>query len=166
MGMLDAPVREPAVAGRFYPGDATTLREQVERSLGPIATPPEPALVLVGPHAGYVYSGAIAGETWARVAVPRRFTQMTREIWSLQGRLARLTPKRANRLLEHPRFRAAYDFLALRAEAGEPLAELVDWWTRFQDADEAARAEMLAGLKPDRANKPRRRRRRRKKPAE
>lgn len=67
--------REPAVAGRFYPGDAAALRREVAELLGPPVAA-APALALVGPHAGYVYSGAIAGQTWARVLVPRRVVLM------------------------------------------------------------------------------------------
>jgi AmmeMemoRadiSam system protein B len=72
---IETALREPAVAGRFYPGDAGALRQQVAELLGP-AVRPEPALALVGPHAGYVYSGAIAGQTWARAVVPRRVVMM------------------------------------------------------------------------------------------
>jgi poly(A) polymerase len=67
------------------------------------------------------------------------------------------------RLLEHPRFRAAYDFLALRSESGEVAHELVDWWTRFQTATDDERQAML---KPDEAPKKRRRPRSRRKRAE
>lgn len=95
----------------------------------------------------------------AQIAIPRRFTQMTREIWTLQYRLPRLQAKRVVRMVEHPRFRAAYDFLALRAEAGEPLTELVNWWTRYQDVDEQGREAMLSELNP--GNRGRRRRPRR-----
>ncbi|MEQ8661079.1 MAG: polynucleotide adenylyltransferase PcnB [Gammaproteobacteria bacterium] len=98
----------------------------------------------------------------ARLAVPRRFTQTTREIWALQSRLMKPTPKRARRLLEHPRFRAAYDFLALRAETGEPLAETVAWWTAIQESDEGGRESLLSELQGTAGTgKPRRRRRRR-----
>ncbi|MCB2261915.1 MAG: polynucleotide adenylyltransferase PcnB [Candidatus Thiosymbion ectosymbiont of Robbea hypermnestra] len=69
------------------------------------------------------------------VAIPKRLTLPMREIWSLQPRLERREGKRPLRLLAHPRFRAAYDFLLLRAEAGEADAELADWWTRFQAAN-------------------------------
>jgi poly(A) polymerase len=105
----------------------------------------------------------VIAEQVARLAVPRRFTQMTREIWSLQERLLKRTPKRVQRAYEHPRFRAAYDFLALRAAAGEPLDEDVAWWTDFQDADDGGR-EALAGDSKGAgsSNRPRRRRRRRK----
>ena len=67
-----------------------------------------------------------------RTAMPRRFTGMVRDIWQLQPRLLRQSQRRPRRLLSHPRFRAAYDLLLLRAEAGEDVAQAADWWTRFQ----------------------------------
>lgn len=60
--------RSSAVAGRFYPGDAERLRADVRRYLG--EPRPRAALAVVGPHAGYVYSGGILGETYAEVEVP------------------------------------------------------------------------------------------------
>ena len=73
----------------------------------------------------------------ARTAIPRRFTRIAREIWQLQPRLKRQGGKRSLRLLAHPRFRAAYDFLLLRAQAGEDVQELADWWTHLQEQDHA-----------------------------
>ena len=70
-------------------------------------------------------------------AVPRRFTQFAREIWQLQPRLARHSNRRPHRLVEHPRFRAAYDFLLLRAESGEEVTALANWWTQFQQNNPA-----------------------------
>ncbi len=67
------------------------------------------------------------------VAVPHRFTGMARDIWQLQPRLARRANRRPHRLIANPRFRAAYDFLLLRAESGEDVGELAEWWTRFQE---------------------------------
>ena len=64
-------------------------------------------------------------------AMPRRFTHMARDIWSLQIRLKR-TRKRSIRVLMHPKFRAAFDFLLLRTQAGEPFQDLVDYWTKEQ----------------------------------
>jgi MEMO1 family protein len=63
-------VRAPAVAGRFYPGDAKRLEKDVR---GYLATDQAPAKAIgvVAPHAGYMYSGAIAGAGYARVQVPR-----------------------------------------------------------------------------------------------
>lgn len=68
----------------------------------------------------------------ATTAMPRRFTQFARDVWQLQPRLTRRAGKRSHRLLSHPKFRAAYDFLLLRAQAGEDVQELADWWTDFQ----------------------------------
>ncbi|MCG5533590.1 polynucleotide adenylyltransferase PcnB [Halorhodospira sp. 9621] len=72
----------------------------------------------------------------ARIALPKRFSIPMREIWTLQPRFARRGGKRAQRLLGHPRFRAAYDFLELRAGAGDAPAELAQWWREFQEQPE------------------------------
>jgi poly(A) polymerase len=90
----------------------------------------------------------------ARIAIPRRFEATIKEIWSLQPRFEQRAGGRPFRLLEHPRFRAAYDFLVLRAESGEMPQELADWWTLFQDTDAATREAML---RPDEAAPKRRR---------
>ena len=68
----------------------------------------------------------------ATTAMPRRFTQFARDVWKMQPRLTRLAGKRPQRLAVHPKFRAAYDFLILRGQAGEDVEELVKWWTDFQ----------------------------------
>jgi AmmeMemoRadiSam system protein B len=68
--------RQPAVAGRFYPRDPAQLAREVEAYLEVTGradvVPPAPAVAVMAPHAGYVFSGAIAGETYARVTVPER----------------------------------------------------------------------------------------------
>lgn len=79
-------------------------------------------------------------------SLPRRFSTPMVEIWSMQSRLENRSGRRAFRLLEHPRFRAAYDFLLLRGEAGEAEQELCDWWTEFQTADEPTREAMVKAL--------------------
>ncbi|MDF1827130.1 MAG: polynucleotide adenylyltransferase PcnB [Legionellaceae bacterium] len=94
--------------------------------------------------------------------IPKRHTQIIREIWLFQYRLQKRTGKRPQQLLEHPRFRAAYDFLALRALAGDESMELADWWTQFQDADFNIQNKMMA----DQKKKGTKRRRTRKKPKE
>lgn len=68
------PIREPAVAGRFYPADPENLRGEVARCLSsfPAGGAEEPAIAVVLPHAGYRYSGAIAGAALARCRVPER----------------------------------------------------------------------------------------------
>ena len=68
-----------------------------------------------------------------RIAIPKRFSIPMRELVMLQSRFERRSGRRALRLLEHPRFRAAYDFLLLRAAAGEIDAEVAAWWTRLQE---------------------------------
>lgn len=101
-----------------------------------------------------------------RVSFPKRFSLQSREIWVMQERLARGRMRNAFRLLDHPRFRAAYDFLVLRAESGEDVGELAEWWTHFQEEDEEARNRMIAAQRKQGAGKkrPRRRRRSSKKP--
>lgn len=71
MSIETPAVRNPAVAGRFYPGDADALRAEVAR-LCPANPNPARAKVVIGPHAGLMYSGSILGETYAAVDVPRR----------------------------------------------------------------------------------------------
>ena len=77
-----------------------------------------------------------------RTSMPRRFSAMARDIWTMQPRLESRRPRRVELTIAHPRFRAAYDFLCLRAEAGEPLEERAAWWTEAQgdgaDPDPAA----------------------------
>ncbi|MEW6353365.1 MAG: polynucleotide adenylyltransferase PcnB [Pseudomonadota bacterium] len=97
-----------------------------------------------------------------RIALPKRFSVPMREIWAMQPRLRQRSGKRPLRLLEHPRFRAAYDFLLLRAAAGEQdLQELCDWWTALQGAEGGERQTMTSRMPPETKT----RRRRRRKPA-
>ncbi len=112
-------------------------------------------------------AGEVLSEQIQTVAIPKRFSLVTRDIWTLQPRLMRRQGKRAFALLLHPKFRAGYDFLALRAESGEPLQELTDWWTEFQQTTATKQAEMVNGLSKTDAAAPkgRPRRRRRRKPA-
>lgn len=66
------------------------------------------------------------------VMIPKRFILMMREIWEMQIRLAKNTSRRASQLVTHPRFRAGYDFLLLREQAGELSPGLGAWWTNYQ----------------------------------
>ena len=95
----------------------------------------------------------------AKLAITRRLTATMREVWSMQPRFEQRSGTRAFRLLEAPRFRMAYDFLALRAASGEVAADLEEWWRSFQSADAETRKAMLL---PDSGPKKRRRRRRKK----
>ena len=99
----------------------------------------------------------------ARVSIPRRFSVPMREIWTMQPRFHFTRGKRPKRLAAHPRFRAAYDFLLLRARAGEVEQALADWWTDFQDTGEPP-AEAQSEERP-RSRRRRGGRRRRRKPA-
>ncbi|WP_366943753.1 polynucleotide adenylyltransferase PcnB [Nevskia sp.] len=100
-----------------------------------------------------------------RIAIPKRFSLPMREIWSLQPRFEDLRPGRAKRLMTHPRFRAAYDFLLLRAQAGEPgCAALANWWTQAQSGVVPEVPEELAEMadapEPAGEGAPKKRRRR------
>jgi len=82
----------------------------------------------------------------AHVAIPRRFALGVREMFALQPRLEHPRGRRALRVLEHPRFRAAYDLLLLRAEHGLAPREMAEWWTRIQEVSPPERAEMADAL--------------------
>lgn len=90
--------------------------------------------------------GIVISEQVKTISIPRRFTQAMREIWLLQYRLPRLYKGRILHLYEHPRFRAAYDFFALRADAGEANAAVVEWWTTFQELDQIGQEQMIEQL--------------------
>ncbi|MEW6331292.1 MAG: polynucleotide adenylyltransferase PcnB [Pseudomonadota bacterium] len=105
-------------------------------------------------------------EQLRHITIPKRFSVPMREIWSMQGRLERRAGQQAFRLLENKRFRAAYDFLLLRAETGEADQALADWWTRFQSVGENERRIMTAEFAaPGGGGGGKRRRRRRRRPA-
>jgi poly(A) polymerase len=95
----------------------------------------------------------------AKLAITRKLTATMREVWSMQPRFEGRSGQRPYRLVEAPRFRMAYDFLALRAASGEVPADLEAWWRGFAAADAEARKAMLL---PDTGPRKRRRRRRKK----
>jgi AmmeMemoRadiSam system protein B len=66
-------LREPAVAGQFYPGSAAELRREVTGYLAKGAGEKITARGCVVPHAGYIYSGGVAGAVYARLNLPKRF---------------------------------------------------------------------------------------------
>jgi len=65
-------------------------------------------------------------------AIPKRFSIPMREIWDMQLRFNNKRGKKAQNLLHNRRFRAAYDFLLLREQAGEQTGGLGQWWTEYQ----------------------------------
>ena len=90
-----------------------------------------------------------------QLAIPHRHDAIMKEIWLLQPRFEQRAGHRPLRMLETPRFRAAYDFLMLRCASGELPMELGEWWTEFQEVSAEERAEML---QPEKGPKKRRRR--------
>ncbi len=98
-----------------------------------------------------------------RISIPRRFTAPMREMLALQPRFLQMRGRRAMKLLEHRRFRAAYDFMLLRAETGEIDAEVAQFWTEAQTQSAEKRAEVFQlDAQPEKKRRPRSRRRRKK----
>ena len=99
------------------------------------------------------------------IAIPKRFSVTIREIWELQMKLEKRHGRRPDSTLEHPRFRAGYDFLLLRERSEEIPGGLGEWWTQYQIADDALRRDLIASVKDDqdklKARCPRRRSKRR-----
>jgi poly(A) polymerase len=85
-------------------------------------------------------------EAQKHVLIPRRFSLGLREMFALQPRLEHPRGRRTLRVLEHPRFRAAYDLLLLRAQSGLASQERADWWQRLQEVAPEERDEMIAAL--------------------
>ena len=118
-------------------------------------------------------SARIMSEQAARVAIPRRFSGSMEEIWLMQPRFEQRVKKRVFRLLAHPRFRAAYDFLLLRSSESPALTELAEWWTQAQQIDHQELSKQFTAQPPpvaegaveDTAPKKRRRPRRRRRKA-
>jgi poly(A) polymerase len=138
---------------------SAVLRELNERAAGPA---PDLALLMQA-------CDAVLKAQQTRVSIPRRFAVPMRELLMLQPRFNRRSGVKALSLLQHPRFRAAYDFLLLRVEAGVADVELAEWWTRIQVLPQEERVALVqarpqeppqadGGLPP--AGRRRRRRRR------
>jgi poly(A) polymerase len=94
-----------------------------------------------------------------KLAITRRVAGDIKDLWALQPRFEQRSGKRPYGVLEQPRFKAAYDFLLLRVEAGEVDREIGQWWTDFLNGDGDIRATMLLPPQADEAKKRRRRRR-------
>jgi poly(A) polymerase len=94
-----------------------------------------------------------------KLAIPRRYTTVMKEIWTMQPRFEQRSGRRPFALLTNEKFRAGFDFLVLRAMSGECPRELGGWWETFQHATPDDRTAMLKS--PEQGEKrPRRRRRR------
>lgn len=114
-----------------------------------------------------VAAADVFGKQSRSISVPKRFSLPARDIWTLQLRLRQTQPRRAERLLSHPKFRAGYDFLLLRAKIeGHPdLKELAEFWTEFQKGKETGHGARSSSGDDDAPKRPRRRRRPRNKPS-
>jgi poly(A) polymerase len=107
----------------------------------------------------------VVSQQQQRISIPKRFTVPMREMLSLQPRFEFVRGKRAMNLLEHRRFRAAYDFMLLQSEAGQVDESLAKFWTDVQTQSAEERAvsfQMQANPEKKRSS----RRRRRRKPAQ
>ena len=104
----------------WFPMLAKAQKEEEEKELHP--------LVALEHAINYTLA-----EQCRHIAIPKRLTQVIREIWFLQFQFTKRTKKRVAICLEHPRFRAAYDFLLIRSLVGDAPVELADWWTAIQD---------------------------------
>ena len=144
----DKPVTPAFLYGVFLWPDVQARRaKHMEHGM-----PPAPAMNKA--------AGQALQEQLAVTSIPKRFSLVMREIWDLQPRLEQIQPRRAERLLDHPRFRAAYDFLLLREQAGEIKPGAGDWWTRLQEAGHDERQKLLSQAPASGKRKPRRRRKR------
>ena len=122
------------------------------------------------PESLILASDSVMAEQLAVISIPKRFSGPMKEIWQLQPRLEQFRGKRAVKLLEGRRFRAAYDFLCLRSSIDSRLKPLAAWWTEVQELPERDRLDFTSrknavdGIwgdkKPEGAAKKKRRRRR------
>ncbi|TQV75617.1 polynucleotide adenylyltransferase PcnB [Aliikangiella marina] len=80
------------------------------------------------------------------IAIPKRFSLVVKEIWALQFQLVNLRKRSVERVSQHPRFRAAYDFLCLRAGDNQELKQLAQWWTDYQEVSPEIRNIMVKKL--------------------
>jgi poly(A) polymerase len=107
---------------------------------------------------------SVLDEQTEKLAIQRRFSSDMREIWFMQPRFERRQGKAIYRMIEQPRFRAACDFLQLRAASGEFDSVLAQWWMDLANANDETRAEMIedtARLPREASDAPARKRRRR-----
>ncbi|MFA5493767.1 MAG: polynucleotide adenylyltransferase PcnB [Porticoccaceae bacterium] len=159
LGNTDARIRDgkrvtPAflLAALLWPMVVKVTRHYLERGENP---------AMAVQKAG----GQVVAQQIDRIAIPRRFSMPMREIWDMQQRLPLRYGRRAEHLVELPRFRAGYDFILLREQAGEDLGGLGRWWTLYQEAGDSERLTMVKALDNKSEGDKRRRRRPRRPPA-
>ncbi|HXN15980.1 MAG TPA: polynucleotide adenylyltransferase PcnB [Usitatibacter sp.] len=132
---------------------AALLWGQVEKSLRKFEAKGEPTVPAL--HAAMHEALDAQRDT---LAIPKRFDATMKELWLMQPRFLQRGGHRPYRLLEHPRFRAAYDFFALRAASANAPQEAAKWWERFQEANPDERERMLVTEEAGPKKKRRRRR--------
>ena len=93
----------------------------------------------------------IIREQQVLTAVPRKFHGYIKDIWSLQLKLETRLGHQPYKILNHPRFRAAYDFLLLREEAARDTQGMGNWWTQFQQINRSGKIELLKSLRESRS---------------
>ena len=93
----------------------------------------------------------IIREQQVLTAVPRKFHGYIKDIWSLQLKLETRLGHQPYKILNHPRFRAAYDFLLLREKAAKDSQGIGDWWTQFQKVNRPSKIELLKSLRESRS---------------
>ena len=93
-----------------------------------------------------------------QITIPKRFSLAMRDTWHLQTQLPRRNGQQAAKSLQHPKFRAGYDFLLMREQSGEEMNQLGEWWTKYQESNETEREKMVADLGEQKPNKRRRQR--------
>ncbi len=76
-------------------------------------------------------------------SIPKRFSITICEIWKLQNRFTKMRGRKSLKLMSHPRFRAAYDFMCLRAHSGELEQSTCAWWTKIQTLPEHEQRKMV-----------------------
>ena len=96
-------------------------------------------------------SSTVLSQQIRLISIPKRFSMVVRDIWQMQHRFQFRHGRRAKSLLMHKKFRAAYDFMCIRSQAGEVTDDSCEWWTRIQTL---APQEQEILLKPAKA-KPR-----------
>ena len=94
----------------------------------------------------------IIREQQTLTAVPRKFHGYIKDIWSLQLKLETRLGHQPYKILNHPRFRAAYDFLLLREETAKDTQGMGDWWTQFQKINRPGKIELLKSLRESRSS--------------
>jgi poly(A) polymerase len=115
------------------------------------------ALLESGEHSAQALmlaADSVMEEQTRKLAVQRRYQADMREIWFMQARFEHVNARAIWRMLEQPRFRAAVDFLQLRAEAREVDSVQAQWWMDLANGEDAERAEMIEAFQATQRNKP------------